>query len=166
VQPMPYVARQAMLDEPAAVHGIQRYWKSGFTETLSDELLDVVVAGARAFSSPLSTILLFHIHGAATRVPASATAVGLRGTKWDVNVLSQWLDPAESPRHIAWTRELWGQVEPLIAGSAYVNHLAGDDKPEKIRASFGANYERLVALKQQYDPTNLFRLNPNVKPGS
>ena len=47
-----------------------------------------------------------------------------------------------------------------------MNHLAGDDKPEKIRASFGANYERLVALKQQYDPTNLFRLNPNVKPGS
>src|SRR5215213_7644548 len=166
VQPMPYVARQAMLDEAGAVHGVQRYWKSGFTETLSDELLDVVIAGARAFSSPLSMILLFNIHGAATRVPASATAVGLRGNKWDFNVLSQWIDPAESPRHIAWTRELWGQVEPLISGSAYVNHIAGDDKPEKIRPSFGANYERLVALKQQYDPTNLFRLNPNVKPGS
>ena len=166
VQPMPYVARQAMLDEGNALHGVQRYWKSGFTETLSDELLDVLIEGARAFSSPLSGILLFNIHGAATRVPASATAVGLRGNKWDCNVLSQWIDPAESPRHIAWTRELWGQVEPLISGSAYVNHIAGDDKPEKIRASFGANYERLVALKQQYDPTNLFRLNPNVKPGS
>jgi FAD/FMN-containing dehydrogenase len=166
VQPMPYVARQAMLDEGNAVHGVQRYWKSGFTETLSDELLDVLIEGARAFSSPLSGILLFDIHGAATRVPASATAVGLRGNKWDCNVLSQWIDPAESPRHIAWTRELWGQVEPLISGSAYVNHIAGDDKPEKIRASFGANYERLVALKQLYDPTNLFRLNPNVKPGS
>ena len=166
VQPMPYVARQAMLDEPAAVHGIQRYWKSGFTETISDELLDVLIEGARAFSSPLTAIVIFNIHGAGARVPASATAVGLRGNKWDFNVLSQWIDPAESPRHIAWTRELWGQVEPLISGSAYVNHIAGDDKPEKIRASFGANYERLVALKQQYDPTNLFRLNPNVKPGS
>jgi FAD/FMN-containing dehydrogenase len=166
VQPMPYVARQSMLDEGNAVHGIHRYWKSGFTETISDQLLDVLIEGATTISSPMSAILFFNIHGAGARVPADATAVGLRGNKWDLNVISQWLDPAESPRHIAWTRELWGQIEPLISGSAYLNHLAGDDQPEKVRASFGANYERLVALKQQYDPTNLFRLNPNVKPGS
>ena len=164
VQPMPYVARQSMLDEGNAVHGIHRYWKSGFTETISDELLDVLIEGARGASSPMSAILFFNIHGAGGRVPANATAVGLRGNKWDLNVISQWIDPAESPQHIAWTRELWGQIEPLISGSAYLNHLAGDDKPEKIRASFGSNYERLVALKQQYDPTNLFRVNPNVEP--
>lgn len=164
VQPMPYVARQSMLDQGNAVHGIQRYWKSGFTETISDALLDVVVEGARSFSSPMSAILIFSIHGAGTRVPVSETAVGLRGAKWDCNVLSQWVDPAESPGHIAWTRQLWGQIEPLISGSAYVNHIAGDDRPEKTRASFGANYGRLAALKQRYDPTNLFRLNPNVKP--
>jgi FAD/FMN-containing dehydrogenase len=146
------------------VHGIHRYWKSGFNETISDQLIDVLIDGARSFSSPFSAILIFNIHGAATRVPASATAVGLRGNKWDVNVISQWTDPAESPQHITWTRELWGQIEPLISGNAYVNHIAGDDKPQKIRSSFGANYERLVALKQQYDPTNMFRLNPNVKP--
>ena len=58
------------------------------------------------------------------------------------------------------------RLAPLISGSAYVNHLASDDKPEKVRASVGANHERLAALKQQYDPTNLFRLNPNVKPRS
>jgi FAD/FMN-containing dehydrogenase len=164
VQPMPYVVRQAMLDEGNAVHGVQRYWKSGFTETISDELIDIVVEGASAFSSPMSAILFFNIHGAAARVSSSATAVGLRGNKWDFNVLSQWIDSAESARHIAWTRELWGQIEPHISASAYVNHIAGDDKPEKIRASFGENYERLVALKTKYDPTNLFRLNPNVKP--
>ena len=165
VQPMPYVARQSMLDEGNAEHGIHRYWKSGFTEQISDELLDVLVAGASGFSSPKCGIVFFNIHGAGGRVPADATAVGLRGDKWDLNVITQWLDPTESSRHIAWTRELWGQIEPLISGSAYLNHLAGDDKPEKVRASFGPNYDRLVALKQQYDPTNLFRLNPNVKPG-
>lgn len=164
VQPMPYVARQAMMDEGNAVHGIHRYWKSGFNETLSDELIDVLIDGARMFSSPFSAILIFNIHGAATRVPAGATAVGLRGNKWDFNVMSQWIDPAESSQHIAWTRELWGRIEPLISGTAYVNHIAGDDSSRKIRASFGENYDRLVALKQQYDPTNLFRLNPNVKP--
>ncbi len=165
VQPMPYVARQSMMDEGNAVHGIHRYWKSGFTETISDELIDVIIDGARSFSSPYSAILVFNIHGAATRVPASATSVGLRGRKWDINVISQWTDPAESPQHTAWTRELWRRIEPLVSASAYLNHLAGDDKPQKVRASFGENYDRLVALKQQWDPTNLFRLNPNVKPG-
>jgi FAD/FMN-containing dehydrogenase len=164
VQPMPYVARQAMMDEGNAVHGIHRYWKSGFTETISDELIDVLIEGARAFSSPFSAILIFNIHGAATRVPTSETAVGLRGNKWDFNVISQWTEPSESPQHIAWTRELWGRIDPMVSGSAYLNHIAGDDKPQKLRASFGDNYERLAALKRQYDPTNLFRLNPNVKP--
>jgi FAD/FMN-containing dehydrogenase len=161
---MPYVARQAMMDEGNAVHGIHRYWKSGFTETISDELIDLLIEGARAFSSPFSAILIFNIHGAATRVPTSETAVGLRGNKWGFNVISQWTEASESPQHIAWTRELWGRIDPMVSGSAYLNHIAGDDKPQKLRASFGDNYERLAALKRQYDPTNLFRLNPNVKP--
>jgi FAD/FMN-containing dehydrogenase len=165
VQPMPYNARQAMLDQGNSVHGIQRYWKSGFTDTVSDELIDTLVEAAGAFSSPMSAILFFNFHGAATRVATDATAFGLRGDKWDLNLLSQWMDAAESERHIGWTRKVWGQVEPLISGSAYTNHIAGDDRPEKVRASYGANYDRLVALKRTYDPENLFRLNPNISPG-
>ncbi len=164
VEPMPHSVRNTLLDEPGAIHGIQRYWKSGFTDTISDELIDVVVGGASDFSSPLTAILFFHIHGAATRVPSGETAFGLRGEKWDVNVLSQWTEAKESERHIAWTRQIWGHVEPLISGAAYVNLIAGDDRPEKVRASYGGNYEKLVALKDKYDPTNLFRLNPNIKP--
>ena len=82
----------------------------------------------------------------------------------DVNVLSQWTEAGESEHHTAWTRQVWGRFEPLISGAAYVNHIAGDDKPEKVRASSGENDEKLVALKDKYDPTNMFQLNPNIKP--
>ena len=164
VQPMPHSVRNTLLDEPAAIHGIHRYWKSGFSETISDELIDVIVDGASNFSSPMTAILFFQIHGAATRVPSGDTAFGLRTQKWDINVLSQWTEAGESEHHTAWTRQIWGNVEPLISGTAYVNHIASDDKPEKVRASYGGNYEKLVALKDKYDPTNLFHLNPNIAP--
>jgi len=164
VQPMPHSVRNTLMDEPGAIHGIERYWKSGFTDTISDELIDVAVDAASNFSSPLTQIVFFQIHGAATRVPSSETAFGLRGQKWDVNVLSQWTEAGESEHHTAWTRQVWGKFEPLISGTAYVNHIAGDDKPEKVRASYGENYEKLVALKDKYDPTNMFRLNANIKP--
>jgi FAD/FMN-containing dehydrogenase len=164
VQPMPYVGRQTLFDAGLAAHGLPRYWKSGYARGLSDELIDLLVDGAGAFPSPQSTIAFFATHGAVTRVPAAATAFALREPLFDVNVLAQWLDPAATDRAVAWVRQLWAQVEPLTTGSAYVNHLAGDDRPERVRASYGGNYERLVALKNQYDPTNRFRLNPNIPP--
>jgi FAD/FMN-containing dehydrogenase len=164
VQPMPYVARQTLLDAGFAEHGVQRYWKSGFADTLSDELIDVLVEGAADFPSPLSAVAWYPIHGAVVRVAADATAYALRRALWDVNVVAQWPDPAGSELHIAWVRQLWARLEPLTTGCAYVNHIAGDDRPERVRASYGQNYERLVALKNKYDPTNLFHLNPNVRP--
>jgi len=164
VQPMPYVVRQTLLDAGFAAHGVQRYWKSGYAETMTDGLIDALVAGAARFTSPMSGIAIFPIHGVASRVAPAETAFALRRRQWDLNVVAQWLDPAESERHIAWCRDLWAQVEPLTGGSVYINHFAGDDRPERIRASYGANYERLARLKAKYDPANLFRLNPNIKP--
>jgi len=164
VEPMPYVARQTLLDAGFAVHGVQRYWKSGYAETLSDELFDILVEGAAHCSSPLSAIVIFPFHGAASRVAPDETAFALRKAQWDLNVVAQWLDPAESEWHIAWGRQLWARIEPLTGGSVYINHIAGDDRPERVRASYGTNYEKLVLLKNEYDPTNLFRLNPNIRP--
>jgi len=164
VGPMPYRARQSMLDEPNATNGLHRYWRSAFTERISDELIEVVVAGAANFSSPLSALLFFHMHGAATRVPPSATAFAARRPQWDFDAIGQWADEAESAKHTAWVRALWTRLEPQLEGSAYVNHLAADDRPEKIRASFGENYGRLRELKAAYDPTNLFRVNANIAP--
>ena len=164
IGPMPYAVRQTLLDEPNAIHGLQRYWKSGFTETISDELIAAVMAAGSSFTSPLSAMLFIYVSGAATRVPADATAFGLRKAQWDVNVIGQWADPTESPQHIAWAKANWAKFEPLISGAAYLNHLAADDSIEKVRASYGPNLERLTAAKRQYDPGNLFRLNANIVP--
>ena len=164
VGPMPYAARQRLLDEPNATHGLQRYWRSAFTETISDELIDVLVEGARTFTSPLSVLIFFHMHGAAARVPPTETAFAPRRAQWDFDAIGQWADSGESAIHTAWVRALWSKLEPHLQGSAYVNHLATDDRPEKVRASFGTNYGRLRALKAVYDPTNLFRVNANIAP--
>jgi FAD/FMN-containing dehydrogenase len=164
VAPMSYCARQALLDDPNATHGLHRYWRSAFTEQLSDAAIEVMVEAAGRFSSPLSAFLLFYIHGAATRVGASEMAFAARSPQWDFDAIGVWTEPAESARHIGWVRAFWGQVEPHLEGSAYINHLADDDRPEKVRASYGENYARLRRIKAAYDPGNLFRVNSNIPP--
>jgi len=164
VGPMPYAARQRLLDEPNATHGLHRYWRSAFTEQISDALIDTIVEAASRFSSVLSALIFFHVHGAATRVAPTATAFAARRPLWDFDAIGQWTEPAQSQTHIAWVRALWSELEAHLQGSAYVNHLAADDRPEKVRASYGENYGRLRALKAIYDPKNLFRLNANVAP--
>ena len=83
----------------------------------------------------------------------------------DFDVIGAWENGAESAVHIGWVRELWGRLEPHLKGSVYVNHIAADDKPEKVRASFGENHDRLRRIKAVYDKDNLFRMNSNVAPG-
>jgi len=165
VGPMPYAARQRMLDEPNATHGLHRYWRSAFTEQISDGLIDVMIEGASSFSSPLSAFLFFYMHGAATRVSPTATAFAARRPQWDFDAIGQWADASQSAAHTGWVRSLWTKLEPHLKGSAYVNHLAADDRPEKVRASYGENYARLRTLKAAYDPKNLFRVNANISPG-
>jgi FAD/FMN-containing dehydrogenase len=162
--PMAYTARQAQLDEPAGVHGLQRYWKSGFTTDFGDGLIEALVETAETFASPLTAIISFHMHGAAIRVPADATAFGLRQRQWDINLVGQWVDPGESQVQTAWVRERWAAIEEHVSGSAYLNHLAGDDSPEKVRASYGPALPRLKEVKAKFDPGNLFRLNANIAP--
>ena len=164
VGPMSYGERQVMLDEPNAIHGLQRYWRSAFTEELSDALIDECVAAAGRFSSPMNAILMFYIHGAICRRPASATAFSARRPQWDIDAIGCWTVPGESATHIAWVREVWSRLEPHLLGSVYVNHIAADDQPEKVRASFGENHARLRRIKAAYDPKNLFRVNSNIAP--
>jgi FAD/FMN-containing dehydrogenase len=164
VVPMPYSSRQMILDDPNATHGLQRYWRSALTEAISDDLIDLLVDGASKFSSPLSAIVFFYMHGAAVRVSPTDTAFAARRTQWDFDLIGQWANAAESASHIAWVKSLWDRLEQHLPGRAYVNHLASDDRQEKVRASFGQNYDRLRHVKRVYDPMNLFRLNANIAP--
>jgi FAD/FMN-containing dehydrogenase len=79
-------------------------------------------------------------------------------------IVSQWTNPAEAERNIAWARSFSNALQPFASGGAYVNDLGQDDE-DKVRVAYAGNYERLAALKKKYDPENLFRLNLNIKPG-
>ncbi len=163
IAPMSYVQLNQMFDAAFPYGGVQRYWKSSFLKQLGDDVLEILVDRATTMRSPMSMVGFFHVHGAATRVDANETAFGLRDDQWDYDVISQWFDPAESAGHVAWTREFWTAVEPFATGKVYVNHLDAEEGT-RIRAAYNQNYERLVALKNKYDPTNLFRLNQNIRP--
>jgi FAD/FMN-containing dehydrogenase len=164
VGPVPYTTRQTMLDAPNAEHGLHRYWRSAFTEQISDGLIEAAVEGAASFTSPLSALIFFYVHGAATRPLPGETAFAARRAQWDFDAIGQWADAATSEQHVAWVRALWTRCEPHLLGKVYINHLAAEDRPEIVRASFGENYPRLRQAKTVYDPTNLFRMNANVPP--
>ena len=163
IAPTSYVHLNTLFDAAVPYGGVQRYWKSSFLNDLGDELLDIMIARAEKMLSPMSMILFFHMHGAAARADRNETAFGLRHDQWDYDVISQWNDPAETAGHIEWTREYWTAVEPFATGEVYVNHLDAEEAT-RIRAAYSGNYERLVALKNKYDPTNLFRMNQNIRP--
>lgn len=132
---------------------------------LSDEVIDIIADASATGTSPASIILIQHLHGAASRVSPTATAFALRETSYVLSVVAAWQEgeTSQADRHIAWARTVWEALEPYAGSGVYVNFL-GNEGEGRVRASYGINYERLVALKQQYDPTNFFSLNQNIKP--
>lgn len=162
IGPMTYCELNSMLDDAFPYGTVQRYWKSSFLKELGDEVIDILVEGASNMLSPMSLVGFFHVHGAAARTGADETAFGLREDQWDYDIISQWTDPAETDMHIQWTRDFFNRVQPYTNG-VYVNHLDAEEA-ERIGEAYGKHYERLLALKNKYDPTNLFRLNQNIKP--
>ena len=162
VRPMPYQVLQSMFDD-AVPHGLRRYWKSGFLDHLDDEVIAALTSRATAMPTPLSQVVAFHLHGAATRPAHDATAFSHRQEGWDVNVLAQWSDPADTARCSAWVREVWSQIAPSSPAS-YVNHMDHDEPPARVRAAYGDNWHRLAHLKRRYDPDNVFHMNQNIPP--
>jgi FAD/FMN-containing dehydrogenase len=157
--PIPYVALQSMLDG-VVPHGLPRYWKSGYFTDLPDAALEHIADGGDRKPTPISVELFFHQHGAVSRVDVSDTAFPHRSPSWDFDALAQWTEPGEADASIAWARGVWDAIAPFSDG-VYVNHLDADDKL-RVGQAYGANYERLVSLKQKYDPDNFFRLNQNI----
>ncbi len=162
VGPIPYTQLQAMFDA-AAGPGLPRYWKSGYFTDLDDALIEQIVDHASRRTSPMSLVLLLHMHGAVTRVPSDTIAFTHRRNQWDFDIIAQWTEPNSAPEHIGWVRTFWQAVAPRSNG-VYVNHIDGDDGVARVRAAYGDHYERLAQVKAIYDPTNFFRMNNNIKP--
>jgi FAD/FMN-containing dehydrogenase len=162
IAPMPYVAVQRMSDA-AQPPGMQVYVKSAHLRDLRDEAIEALVRHAARVTSPVSALVVLPMGGAVARVAAGATAFGHRTAPFDFVCYSQWTDPAEHDRHVAWARDLAEGMRPFTHG-AYVNEL-GDLGEDVVHEAYPPDtYARLVALKNTYDPTNMFRFNQNVKP--
>ncbi len=163
IQPMPFPQMQTLLDD-AFPSGNHNYWKSAFLPKLTDEAIAAIVEHSNRAASPLTGIAIEYYGGAASRVGNTDTAFAHRAAEYDIAVLTQWTDPAESDQHIEWTRSLARALEPLASGAVLLNFLGEDADRKDIKAAFGANYERLQAVKKKYDPKNFFRVNQNIEP--
>ena len=161
IGPIPYVGQQSLL-ENAMPPGLLNYWKADFVNSVSPELIDTFVEAYSRVPSPQSSLLLFPIHGAATRVAPDATAYPHR-RGFHAGIYSLWTDATRNAENIAWVRDTWQQVRPAAAG-VYVNELGNDEGADRVAQAYGANYERLAVVKAKYDPKNLFRLNANIRP--
>ena len=160
--PLPYLALQA-LSTSAVPHGMARYWKSGFFAELPTEPSTAIAAANDRKPTPISLELFFHQHGAVDAGRRRRTRRSLTArASWDFDALAQWSEPEQAEAGIAWARGLWDEMAPVSSG-VYVNHLDADDRG-RVGQAYGPNYERLVGLKQKYDPDNFFRINNNIVP--
>jgi FAD/FMN-containing dehydrogenase len=158
-----YVQLQSMFD-PFFPPGRQTYVKSNFVRSLTDEAIDTLVQYVGKSPSPYTFApFVEHWHGAATRVGPTETAFPHRQYSWNFMAWSMWASPSESEKNIQWTREFWEAMRPSLVTSSYGNYIS-DEGDAVERAAYGPNYDWLVALKNNYDPTNLFRMNHNIKP--
>ena len=162
VKPMPYQALQSLLDD-AYPAGLYSYYKSHYLSQISDELIDTMVDAFVSVPSPLSALGFEQFGGAVSRVGVEDTAFRHRGVAYDIAILGEWADPATSAVNMQWVREVASMTEPFATGGVYVNFL-GDDGEAQVKAAYGSHFQRLVALKRKYDPSNFFHLNQNIKP--
>jgi FAD/FMN-containing dehydrogenase len=163
IQPMPYAGLFALLDSSVPA-GRRYYVKGGSLPALSDGVINALVDSAEGLTSRYSQIAMMPVHGAASRVGESDTAFSFREEHYEIFYLASWEDDGQE-RHVQWARQSYQTIERFTSQRAYVNFL-GDEGTARVRAAYGPNYQRLVALKTKYDPENIFHLNQNIKPNT
>jgi len=160
---LPYTSVQQLLDEEYP-RGRRYYWKSAALDSLSDEVIGIVVESARRQPSPLSTIDLWTMGGESRNEPAGGSAYAGRQAAFLVNPEANWEDPGDDRANVAWARDLLEALKPFTTGT-YLNFPGALEEGERqLRTAFADHYERLVKIKTRWDPGNLFRLNHNVRP--
>jgi FAD/FMN-containing dehydrogenase len=163
VGPMPYVQMQGLIDA-LYPHGTNAYMKAGYLSELGDETIGTLARYHREATSPASEIHIHHFGGAVARVEEGETAYGERDAPFVLNILAVTHEPGPIDTHIDWAQRLYADVEPSLTGAAYINFLSSEGE-ERVKAAYGAEkFARLQALKDEYDPTNLFHRNQNIPP--
>jgi hypothetical protein len=162
---MPYAALQGMLDN-GAPYGTRAYMKAEFLEELDEEAIAKFIKHGARRPGPLDELLLEPMGGAIGRLSEDDTALGRRDVKWCFHALGLWMEPDQetADAHVAWARELAEDMRPHTTNGVYLN-FTSDLGDERVRSTYGdEKYARLVAIKDRYDPNNLFRLNQNIRP--
>jgi hypothetical protein len=165
VTPMPYVALQQMFND-SAPWGMWAYEKAAYLDEMSDGAIDVILDHQARKVSPMSFVPIFPLGGAyASANDDDSGFGGRRSTKYVFNISggTPTSDGFDGERQ--WVRDYWSALQPFAEGTgSYVNFMSDEGDDDRVRASYGAKYDRLAAVKKQYDPTNLLHVNANIKP--
>lgn len=163
-EPMPYTDAQKLLDEDYPEGG-RYYWKSVNVNGLGDEEIERLMAHAETAPSDHSTIDVWYQGGAMNRLGAEESAFGDRSAPYLLGIEGNWEEPHEDEPNVAWVRECVAAMRRFSDGGMYLNFPGFlEEGQEMMRDAYGENYERLVALKNEHDPTNFFRMNQNITP--
>ncbi len=159
---MPYEAWQQGFD-PLLTPGARNYWKSHNFSELNDGALDAIIEYAGKLPSPQCEIFIGLLGGKAAKVSPDAMAYGNRDANFILNVHSRWDKAKDDTKCISWARDFFDASAPYATGGVYINFVT-QDETDRIAAAYGKNYNKLVRIKNKYDPNNLFRVNHNIKP--
>jgi FAD/FMN-containing dehydrogenase len=162
-KPMSYREVQQLADglNPPVMH---HYYTAEWLDGLDDQTIEGLVAAAAGAPSPYSVVIIKRMGGAAGQVPADATPFWYRDAAYNLDIHAQWAPAGPAQPHIAWARDTRQAARHASAGGGYVNFIGADQGPDRVRAAYGGNYERLTRIKAAYDPGNFFRLNNNIPP--
>jgi FAD/FMN-containing dehydrogenase len=164
VSPHPFVGWQAAFD-PLLTPGARNYWKSHDFARISDAAVEAIVEYAGKLPTPECEIFVAHLGGAVNRVARNATAYPHRDAEFVLNVHTRWHEAAQDAECVQWARDFFNETAPHATGGVYVNFMP-DDEADRTMGAYGANYDRLAAIKAKYDPSNMFRLNQNIRPAA
>lgn len=165
---MSYCDLQKLFDSQTPFGQRRCYWKSHYLNGLSDSTIDAVVQSNAEPPSPFTLSSIWNFGGAMARVPAHATAFGDRSMSYMLSIDSVWSEAKDDATNITWTRDFWKRMQPFAQhGRMYLNFPGlGEEGEGLLRDTFGDNYRRLQAIKHKYDPGNVFRFNPNIRPAA
>ena len=162
IGPNPFVGWQQAFD-PLLEPGARNYWKTHDFLEISDDVIDVAIDYIGKIPDPQCEVFFAHLAGAQGRVSDDATAYQGRSANFVMNVHGRWSDASQDDACIAWCRELFDAMAPHATGEAYVNFMT-DEEGARVADAYGSSYTRLVEAKNKFDPTNLFRMNQNIRP--
>lgn len=166
IKPKPYIDHNSSLD-PGQPSGMQYYWKSEYLHEIADDAIETCISYAAEMTSPQARAALFHLGGAIKDHDEMSMAVSHRDAEFVLAINTGWKNPDDNKEQMQWTHDFWTAMKPFSTGGVYVNFLSEDDGQARVRSAYGdEKYERLVQLKNKYDPSNVFQMNQNIKPST